>query len=139
MPLLSRTFIKAGLIYFVLALIAGALTVARPVLNLPATIGALYPVYLHLLMVGWVTQLIIGVAYWMFPKYSKERPRRSERLGWAVFGLLNVGLILRAFGEPLLVVKPEWNVGWMLAASAVLQALGGWAFVINTWGRVKER
>ena len=96
MPLLSRTFIKAGLIYFIVGLTAGVLTVGQPVLNLPSTFGVLYPVYIHLLMVGWVMQLIIGVVYWMFPKYSKEHPRGSDRLGWIVFGLLNAGLILRA-------------------------------------------
>lgn len=139
MPLLSRTFIKAGLIYFVAGLFAGVLTVGQPILNLPSFFGVFYPVYIHLLMVGWVMQLIIGVVYWMFPKYSKEHPRRSETLGWIVFGLLNAGLILRAIGEPLNTLKPEWKLGWTLAISAILQLLAGWAFVINTWSRVKER
>ena len=139
MPLLSRTFIKAGLIYFVVGLMAGVLYLGRQTFNLPAGLSALYPVYIHLLMVGWVMQLILGVVYWMFPKFSKERPRGSEQLGWVVFGLLNAGLILRALGEPLIALKPEWNLGWTLAVSAVLQLLAAWGFVINTWGRVKER
>ncbi len=139
MPLLSRTFIKAGLAYFVVGLTAGVLYLARPVFNLPAGFAVLYPVYIHLLMVGWITQLIMGVVYWMFPKYSKANPRGSEQLGWIVFVLLNVGLILRVFGEPLNTLKPDWNLGWMLAASAILQLLAGWAFIVNTWGRVKER
>ncbi|MCC6615344.1 MAG: cbb3-type cytochrome c oxidase subunit I [Anaerolineae bacterium] len=139
MPLLSRAFIKAGLIYFIVGLAAGVLTVAQPVLHLPAFFGVFYPVYIHLLMVGWVMQLIIGVVYWMFPKYSKERPRRSERLGWIVFGLLNAGLILRAIVEPLTTLRPDLGLGWLLAISAVLQLLAGWGFVVNTWNRVKER
>jgi len=86
-----------------------------------------------------VMQLIMGVVYWMFPKYSKEQPRRSEKLGWTVFVLLNVGLIIRAIGEPLNTLRPDLHLGWVLAVSAVLQLLAGWAFVINTWSRVKER
>ena len=140
MPPLSRAFIKAGLIDFILALIAGMLTVARPVItSLPPTISLLYPVYLHLLMVGWVTQLIMGVGYWMFPKISRENPRGSERLGWATFILLNLGLVLRALSEPLVIIQPTWNLGWVLALSAVLQLIAGWGFVINTWRRIKER
>jgi hypothetical protein len=143
MPLLTRTFIKAGLIYFMIALFAGALMAARPFMGLPGWLDewlvALRPVYLHLLMVGWVLQLIMGVVYWMFPKYSKEQPRGSEFLGWAVFGTLNIGLILRTVGEPLLAVRPDLQVGWMLAASAVLHLLAGWGFIVNTWNRVKER
>jgi|SRR5690606_16210173 len=139
MPTLSRWFVKAGLVYFVLGLLMAALVVAQPVLNLPPLLGTFRPVYLHLLMVGWITQLIMGVAYWMFPKYSKEKPRGSERLGWFVFIALNLGLILRIVGEPLTTLQPEWGVGWMLVVSAVLQLAAGWAFIANTWGRVKER
>lgn len=139
MPLLTRAMIKTGLLYFVIALLMGALVIARPALNLPPEIAAFQPVYLHLLMVGWITQLIMGVVYWMFPKASKERPRGSERLGWAVFALLNAGLVLRVIGEPLLVIAPALNAGWLLALSAVLQLAAGWGFILNTWPRVKER
>lgn len=139
MPTLSRWFIKAGLVYFVLGLSLAALVVAQPVLTLPPQLAAFRPVYLHLLMVGWITQLIMGVAYWMFPKYSKVNPRGSERLGWLVFIALNLGLILRALGEPLTILQPEWSVGWLLVVSAVCQLVAGWVFIANTWGRVKER
>jgi heme/copper-type cytochrome/quinol oxidase subunit 1 len=89
-------------------------------------------------MVGWVTQLIFGVVYWMFPRYSKEQPRGNERLAWAAYWLLNVGLILRVLGEPLTGLGQTAGAP-LLAASAMLQLGAGWAFVINTWGRVKER
>jgi hypothetical protein len=93
MPTLSRWFIKAGLVYIVLGLLMATLVIAQPVLSLPPQLMSFRPVYLHLLMVGWITQLIMGVAYWMFPKYSKESPRGSERLGWLIIILLNIGLI----------------------------------------------
>lgn len=139
MPDLARWMIKAALAYLVTALILGLLVTAGPILGLPSALGVFRPVYLHLLMVGWVTQLIFGVVYWMFPKYSREHPRGSERLGWAIFWLLNAGLILRVIGEPLAVLVPGELAGWLLAASALLQFTAGWAFVANTWGRVKER
>jgi hypothetical protein len=138
-PTLSRWFIKAGLIYFVLGLSMATLVVAQPVLNLPPQLAAFRPVYLHLLMVGWLTQLIMGVAFWMFPKKSKEHPRGSESVGWLVLILLNTGLILRALAEPLFTLQPEWGIGWLLEVSAVFQLAAGWIFVANTWGRVKER
>ncbi len=139
MPLLSRTFIKAALIYFLAALVMGVMLAARSLVSLPAAIGGLSPVYFHLFMVGWVTQLIFGIAYWMFPKYSRERPRGSESLAWAVFFLLNGGLLLRALSEPMNALHPQTMWGWLLALSAVLQWLAGLAFVVNTWGRVKEK
>jgi hypothetical protein len=139
MPALTRWFIKSALVYFAVALLVGVVVMARPVLALPAELVALTPVYFHLLMVGWVTQLIFGVVYWMFPKYSQAQPRGNERLGWATYLLLNAGLLLRIVGEPLEAIRPEAGAGWMLAGSAVLQLLAGWVFIANTWPRVKER
>jgi cbb3-type cytochrome oxidase subunit 1 len=139
MPTLTRTFLKSSLVYFILALVVGLLVAARDPLALPDEINALHPVYFHLFMVGWVSQLIFGIVYWMFPKYSSERPRGNETLGWATFWLINIGLALRLVGEPLHSLDQGAGLGWLLAFSALLQWLAGIAFVVNTWSRVKER
>lgn len=139
MPQLTRLFVKSALVYLVLALITGVLITARPVLELPSFVAAIGPVYFHLLMVGWVTQLILGVAYWMFPKYSRESPRGREWLAWATFLLLNIGLLLRVVAEPIRTFNEAAVWGWLLTTSALLQWLAGLAFVVNAWPRVKER
>jgi len=139
MPRLTRYFIKTALLHLVAALIVGVLLLARSAFDLPVEIGTLSPVFFHLLMVGWATQLIFGMLFWMLPKYSKEKPRGQEWLAWAAYILVNIGLIMRAIGEPLVALRPEWGLGWMLALSALLQLLAGWAFITNAWPRVKER
>ncbi|MEZ4618275.1 MAG: hypothetical protein R2867_22555 [Caldilineaceae bacterium] len=90
-------------------------------------------------MVGWVTQIIIGVAFWMFPKFTKEKPRGSQMLAWSTYVLLNGGLLLRAVAEPANAIQAWMGWGRLLALSALLQWLGGLAFVANTWPRIKER
>ncbi len=139
MPTLSRWFIKVGLIYFSLGLMMGAILLAQPVLEWSTRWQTLRPVYLHFLFIGWVTQIIMGVGYWMFPKYSKEHPRGSEKLGWLVFVLLNLGLILRAIGEPMMAISPHDAFRWMLAIASLCLLLAGWGFIANTWGRIKVR
>ena len=74
----------------------------------------------------------------MFPKYSTEKPRGSEALGWWTYALLNIGLLLRAVAEPIQSTQANSTSGWMLVLSAVLQFLSGTLFVVNSWGRVKE-
>jgi hypothetical protein len=137
LPVLTRWMIKTSLVYLALALLAGLAMAAETLgwLNVPG----LFPVYIHLFTMGWLTLLIFGVAFWMFPKYSMERPRRSERLGWAVYLLANLGLILRALAEPLNTASPGGIWGGLLAVSALAQWLSGLGFVLNTWGRVKEK
>jgi hypothetical protein len=114
------------------SLITGVLQVATTSWS-----AVLWPTYVHMLVLGWLTQLIFGVALWMFPKRSADRSGRSHRLGWASYWLLNAGLLLRILGEPTRAIGGP--TGWLLVAAALLQLAGGWAFVINTWPRVRER
>lgn len=135
MPKLTRWFLKAALLYLILALCSGIF------LALPAgsLIAGIFPIYIHTLVFGWLTQLIFGVALWMFPKYSLAKPRGHEWLGWATFVLLNLGLALRIVFEPLQSVASSLLSGWMLVIAAILQWLSGVAFVANTWARVREK
>ena len=135
MPTLTRWFLKTSLIYLLLALLAGIL-LALPV---ETRLSGLFPVYIHTLAFGWLTQLIFGVALWMFPKYSNTQPRGHEWLGWATYILLNAGLSLRVIFEPLHGLSPSTLSSWMLVVAATLQWLAGLAFVSNTWTRVREK
>ncbi|HTP10806.1 MAG TPA: hypothetical protein VMP08_21280 [Anaerolineae bacterium] len=139
MPRLTRYFIKTALIYLALSLVLGTVLAARAAFDLPAELATLSPVFFHLFMVGWVTQLIFGMLFWMLPKSSKELPRGNEKLAWAAYILINIGLVLRVVGEPLTALQAEWGLGWLLGLSALLQLIGGWAFIANAWPRVKVR
>lgn len=96
---------------------------------------ALVPVAIHLIVMGWATQMIFGVAVWMFPRAGRDRTFGSPALGWGAFGGLNLGLLLRLLGEPLQAAGHP--VSALLAASAALQLLGVLAFVANVWRRVR--
>jgi hypothetical protein len=135
----ARVFIKTALAMLLASVLLGALLLANEGLRLSGQLSALLPVYYHLLMVGWATQLIGGVALWMFPPLSRERPRGDERLGWFAYGALNGGLALRAVAEPLLLIRPAPWVGPALALSAALQVAAVWALVLALWPRVKGR
>src|SRR5512146_3170529 len=119
MPTITRWFVKTSFVCLGLALAAGILLAFQAAFGLTA-LGGVFPVYIHLLVFGWLTQLIFGVAYWMFPKYSIEKPRGSERLGWWTYGLLNTGLLLRAIAEPVQSVQPNPVTGWMLVLAAIV-------------------
>lgn len=139
MPPLTRWFIKIAFIHFIIALLMGVAITARTVWPLPPFIATFQPVYFHLLMVGWVTNLIFGVIYWMFPKQSRDKPHGHEGLWMLTFWLLNIGLGLRVIAEPLHTLNPEGVWRWILVSSALLQWLASIIFVINTWPRVKLR
>lgn len=135
----ARVFIKSALTYLVAAFTLGALLLANQGLRLSGPLELALPVYYHLLTVGWLTQLICGVALWMFPPLSRERPRGDERLPWIAYGALNGGLLLRAVAEPLHAWRPIPMLGWALALAAILQVAAVWLLVAALWPRVKGR
>ncbi len=134
MPTVTRFFIRTGLIWFVLALGAALLTELRW-LNIPA----MRPLYWHMLMVGWITQIIMGVSLWMFPGRSRSDAFKDHLKGWLTFGLLNAGLVLRFISEP--VAGPGGSFIWavLLIVSALLQWLAGAIYILELWPRVQSR
>lgn len=139
MPTLTRWYIKTALLWLAAAFLVAALLALRPLLRLPDGLGTLQPVYFHLLMVGWVTQLIFGVVFWLFPKPEPAWAERSETLGWLTWAALNGGLLLRAAAEPAVALNAAGGAGSLLALAALLQLLAGWLFVATTWPRVRRR
>lgn len=139
MPPLTRWYLKSSLIFLIGAFLVRLFQSIGGQITPSSLVAALGPVYFHMFLVGWITQLIFGVVFWMFPKYTMEKPRGFEPLGWATFWLLNIGLVLRIVTEPLNTLNPGTGWGWLLAFSAILQWMAGLGFVVNTWIRVKEK
>ena len=136
MPPLSRWLIKCGFISLTLALLL-ELAQLRPASLFPALpAAALHLGAIHLLTVGWLLQLITGVAFWMFPRHPTRPPRGNDRLGWWALGLLNGGLALRLVGE-------TWRLGfsgpsWPLVASGLLQFIALGLVLALVWPRIRR-
>lgn len=139
MPRVSRWMLRVGLLHLVAALaLAGAEAAAWSGWLSPAWL-AVRPAWIHLLVVGWATQLIFGVSHWMFPRFSRERPRGYEGLVWAAFGMLNAGLVARVASEPLAALHPGSGWAVLLFAGGLLQWAALLALAAHTWPRVRAR
>lgn len=139
MPQLTRSFIKISFIYLVAALLLGLLLALRQFVSLPAFLTAAGPVYFHLFLVGWLTQLIFGTIHWLFPAANPPRPQAEKWLGWTALVLLNAGLLLRVVAEPPATLRPGTIWGWLLVISAICQWLGGIVYVVAVWPRSRKR
>jgi len=138
MPRLARWALRAAFIYLLLGAAGAMLYWTNVLWPWWVPLSAISPTYVHLIVVGWLTQLIFGVLYWMFPILSKTRPRGDPRLAWAVFICLNAGLIARMIFEPWRSVQPDPLNADGLLLSACLQVIAAALFVWISWGRVRE-
>ena len=139
MPPLARVFVRASFVYLVAAFLLGALMIFDG-LAIGQWLRSVYLSQIHLLVVGWISQLAIGIAYWMFPRFLKEQnpqPRGAAWLGWAAVSCLNGGMVLRFALEPFALMTGEPWIKALVALSGVLQALAAAGFGILIWGRIR--
>jgi hypothetical protein len=139
MPLLTRVALRAALAYLVAGVAAGALYWLNATWPFWPFANAFNPVYIHLLVVGWITQLIYGVMYWMFPIISRANMRGNPRPAWATLVVLNIGLLLRVICEPWRALSPNDINQAGLVLSAVLQVAAGLLIIWVIWPRVREK
>jgi len=140
MPPLVRLYIRTAFVYFVVGFLLLALMALDGWLNLGRWFTAVSVSQLHLLVVGWITQLSIGVAYWMFPRFLKEdnpRPRGSDALASTVYICLNAGLVLRLAAEPFYRMTGQEWLAAVVALSGVLQAAAAVGFGLLIWARIR--
>lgn len=134
MPKISRIFIKTGLVFFLLSLLLGV-ALEIDTINIPSFI----PLFWHLLMVGWITQIIFGVSLWMFPGRNREEGFAAQKWGWLTYFFLNSGLLLRVIAEPLLSTSGNWVWDILIALSAVTQFLAAITYTIEMWPRIQSK
>jgi cbb3-type cytochrome oxidase subunit 1 len=137
MPPLVRRYIKTSFSFLVIGLLLGGyLTVGE------FLVGAYPPrlavtAHVHLLLVGFMLMLVMGVATWMFPRPAKDNTRYRPELAEAVYWVMTLSTALRAAAE----LAAGWSVAPLLrvlvAAGGLGQLLGAALFVINMWTRVR--
>ena len=133
MPRLSQWYVKLSFGYLLAGFTVGALLLANKGRPLHPALWSLLPAYIEWLLLGWVAQLTLGVAFWILPRFWKE-PRRGNTTGAAVaIVLLNGGIILISLGA-LLGLGP-----WATATGRLLEVGAAAAFAHSALPRVVGR
>lgn len=134
MPLLSRYFIRSSLLCMALGFTIGGLMLAVKGGALDGRLFIWLPVHIVLLVNGWLIQLSIGVAYWIFPRVQLgERGRRSW--AWAAFGFFEVGLVLVIASGVNLWID---SLSALFAPGVIFQLVGVGLFGFHAWVRIRS-
>lgn len=132
----TRWLLRAGLIWF-LAAAAGILAAS---LSDPAYSRSLTLMAWHMLVMGWITQVIIGVSLWMFPRPASGFRDRENWRTWSLFWLLNLGLLLRFVSEPFVQIgDPGVWAASLLFLSIPMQLGASILYVLEIWPRVRGK
>lgn len=129
MPRLSVWFIRAALLYLITGFTFGALMLANKGVSFDPLLWRLLPIHIELLLLGWMVQLAMGVAFWILPRFRQQRGNVGA--AWAAFVLLNAGIWLAAAGALVSAAI------WLPVLGRLLEAGAAAAFAISAWPRVK--
>lgn len=134
---LIRRYIKTSFIFLVTGLALGAyLLVAQFVFNVyPPRL--LVTTHAHLLLVGFMLMLVMGVATWMFPRPARDDARYRPELAEAVYWVMTVATALRAAAETLVALAGTLGLRWLIALAGLGQLAGAALFALNMWRRVR--
>jgi hypothetical protein len=91
----------------------------------------LLPSHIEFVLFGWVVQLVMGMAFWILPRFSKLPIRGNEKLAWGAFILVNSGIWL--------IVLASFGLGshWLTLTGRAAESAGVLAFAMHAWPRVK--
>ncbi len=130
MPRISRWFVRTSLIYLALGSTFGALLLADKGVSVWPLIWLALPWHMEFLLLGWMVQLAMGVAFWILPRFSSGPPRGNEFWIWLAYVCLNTGIAM-------IILQTWMRTEWLPVAGRFLEAAAVLLFVIGNWRRVK--
>ena len=131
MPRVSVWLIRTSLLHLGAGFTLGALLLANKGGSFSPGLWRWLPIHFELLLVGWFVQLVMGVAYWIFPRFGMTpRARGREQLAWAAGGSLNAGVLLTSIG--VLDLGSGFAIG-----GRVLETVAAGLMATNIWARTR--
>lgn len=134
---LVRRFIKTGVAFLVLGLLLGLHMVVTRELRGTWPSPYLVSAHTHVILVGFVLFLIMGVALWLFPRAAKEDTRYSPALAavsYWVMTLATGGRFATEIGRAY--SGAEW-LPWAVVTASAGQLLGLVLYFWMMWGRIR--
>src|SRR5215510_7622811 len=115
MQRLARLYIKTSLVFLVVGLLVGGYIIVAELVLGAYPSRLLITAHVHLLLVGFMLMLIIGVATWMFPRPARDDARYRPELAEAVYWIMTLSMVVRASGE---IGLASWGMGPLRVAVA---------------------
>jgi len=134
-----RYFIKTSIAFLVLGILTGLyMVIARYYFNAwppPDLVSA----HTHIILVGAVMMMIMGVALWFFPRPEKDDKLYKPNLILAAYFIITISTALRFILQIVSsFVQMNEIIKFLLLLSSVSQVLGIIIFFVSIWGRIRS-
>lgn len=134
---LVRRYIKTAVGFLVTGLLLGGyLLIRRELRGIPASPYEI-SAHTHLILVGFVMSMILGVALWLFPRPAKDDTRYRPGLARAAYWLLTLGTLARALAEMARATHQARWLAWIIVLSGLAQIGALLLFFATMWSRIR--
>ena len=134
----SRYFIKTSFIFFILGIICGLWQYGHYVFQWSAP-NTLIMAHTHIILVGGVMNMIIGVSTWFFPRSKKGYRFYDPQLMWILYWLLLFATLGRFYFEIL--AGYQINRDMLIPGfwAALLQIVTLFIIFFQLWDRIRSK
>jgi hypothetical protein len=134
---LVRRYIKTSFVFLLCGLLLGGYIITCQFVLDAHPPRLLTTTHAHLLLVGFMLMLVMGVATWMFPRPAKGDVRYRPELAEAAYWIMAGATLLRALAEISVAFAGTMGLRWLIALGGFGQLAGAALFVLNMWWRVR--
>ena len=132
-----RYFIKTSIAFLVLGIITGLyMSYSKYFFNSGNT-QELISAHVHVILVGSVMMMIMGVALWFFPRAEKEDKKYNPDLILVTYWLMTASTLLRFVFQ---IVAGFIFIKWLnvlIAITSTFQVIAILLFFYSMWGRIR--
>ncbi len=130
MPTVSRWMIRISLIYFVLSAAIGMCLLLNKAYPFYPEIWKFLPIHIELMIFGWLIQFTLGTAYWILPRFLKNKARGNLGMAITIPILLNGGIWLVVLSSSI------FNINSLAKIGRILELLSVVVFITLHWKRI---
>jgi cbb3-type cytochrome oxidase subunit 1 len=134
---LVRRYIKTSFVFLLWGLLLGGWIIVAEFVAGSYPPRLFVTAHVHLLLVGFMLMMVMGVATWMFPRPARDDTAYRPLLAEAVYWVMTLATALRALAEMLEGLFPSGALRLLIAVGGLSQVLGALLFVVNMWRRVR--
>ena len=132
-----RYFVKTSVVFLIVGIASGLyMSLAKNVFH-TAYGQQLESAHAHIILVGSVMMMIMGVALWFFPRAEKTDKKYNPVLILVTYWLMTIATALRfVFQTAAGFVYIEW-VNVMISITSTFQVIAIILFFFSMWGRIR--
>ncbi len=132
-----RYFIKTSIVFLVIGIFSGLyMMISQKFFGVyphPELVSA----HSHIILIGSVMMMIMGVALWFFPRPDKEDKLYKPDLILFVYYIFSISTLIRFLTQFIFAFYSIEFLKWLIVIASILQVAGIILFFISIWGRIR--